>query len=209
VSFERTCSSETSADFQRTARRYISEDCTPHYHRCGNFKSYIKQIVQERAGTIKNPLKIKFKQITVPTCSRLSFFPSLYLEFALTFSSTGTLFKTLSAFRLLKTQFFKLYCLAKSLTIQPAGVDTISLGDVVLAISAVATIFWGVKPFCDSTSSSAQAIQELFPLKQGFLRVISASWLTLDYISTTPRRVVFPTFFVPLCFNSNILLKVA
>jgi hypothetical protein len=33
-----TCSSETSVDFQRTTRRYISEDSTIHNHRCENLK---------------------------------------------------------------------------------------------------------------------------------------------------------------------------
>jgi hypothetical protein len=35
-----TCSSETSVDFQRTTRRYIPEDSTPHSHRRDNLKSY-------------------------------------------------------------------------------------------------------------------------------------------------------------------------
>jgi hypothetical protein len=34
---EATCSSETSADFQRTKRPFIPEDRTPN-HRCENFK---------------------------------------------------------------------------------------------------------------------------------------------------------------------------
>jgi hypothetical protein len=34
-------SSETSADTQRTTRRYIPEDDTLHNHRCENLKSYI------------------------------------------------------------------------------------------------------------------------------------------------------------------------
>jgi hypothetical protein len=34
------CSSETSADFQRTTRRYITEDKTFYNHRCENLKSY-------------------------------------------------------------------------------------------------------------------------------------------------------------------------
>jgi hypothetical protein len=38
---EETCSSETSADFQLTTRRYISEDRTLHNHCCENLKSYI------------------------------------------------------------------------------------------------------------------------------------------------------------------------
>jgi hypothetical protein len=39
---ETICSSETSVDCQRTARRYIPEDSsTIHNHRCGNLKSYI------------------------------------------------------------------------------------------------------------------------------------------------------------------------
>jgi hypothetical protein len=34
------CSSETSVDFQRAARRYIPEDSTLYNHRCENLKSY-------------------------------------------------------------------------------------------------------------------------------------------------------------------------
>jgi hypothetical protein len=34
-----TCSSETSVDLQRTARRYILEDTTLHNHRCEKLKS--------------------------------------------------------------------------------------------------------------------------------------------------------------------------
>jgi hypothetical protein len=34
-------SSETSVDFQRTKRRYISEDSTPQNHRYKNLKSYV------------------------------------------------------------------------------------------------------------------------------------------------------------------------
>jgi hypothetical protein len=38
----RWCSSETSADFKRTTRRYIPQDGTLHNHRCENLISYIK-----------------------------------------------------------------------------------------------------------------------------------------------------------------------
>jgi hypothetical protein len=38
---EATGSSETSADIQRTTRRYIPEDRTLHNDRCENFKSYM------------------------------------------------------------------------------------------------------------------------------------------------------------------------
>jgi hypothetical protein len=34
------CFSETSLEFQRTTRRYIPEDRTPHNRRCENLKSY-------------------------------------------------------------------------------------------------------------------------------------------------------------------------
>jgi hypothetical protein len=34
-----TCSSETADEFQRTTRRYISDDRTVHNHRCENVKS--------------------------------------------------------------------------------------------------------------------------------------------------------------------------
>jgi hypothetical protein len=37
---EAMCSSETSVDFQRTARHYIPEDSALHNHRCENLKSY-------------------------------------------------------------------------------------------------------------------------------------------------------------------------
>jgi hypothetical protein len=33
---------ETSADFQRTARRYIPEDRILQNHRCENLKSYVQ-----------------------------------------------------------------------------------------------------------------------------------------------------------------------
>jgi hypothetical protein len=35
------CSSETSIDFQRTARRYSPQDSALHNHRCENLKSYM------------------------------------------------------------------------------------------------------------------------------------------------------------------------
>jgi hypothetical protein len=43
LKMEAICSSETSVDSQRTARRYtrIPEDGTLHNHRCENLKSYI------------------------------------------------------------------------------------------------------------------------------------------------------------------------
>jgi hypothetical protein len=42
---EAMCSSETSVDIQRTARRYIPEVDTLHNHRCENLKSYISKYV--------------------------------------------------------------------------------------------------------------------------------------------------------------------
>jgi hypothetical protein len=39
---EARCSSETSVDFQRTTRRYISEDRTFNNYHCENLKSYKK-----------------------------------------------------------------------------------------------------------------------------------------------------------------------
>jgi hypothetical protein len=39
LKMEATYSSETSVDFQRTIRRYITEDRTVHNHRCDNLKS--------------------------------------------------------------------------------------------------------------------------------------------------------------------------
>jgi hypothetical protein len=41
---EAMCSSETSADAQRTTRRYIPEDGTFHNHRCENLKSSRKSV---------------------------------------------------------------------------------------------------------------------------------------------------------------------
>jgi hypothetical protein len=41
---EAICSSETSVDFQRTTRRYVSEGSTLHNHRCENLKSYTVEI---------------------------------------------------------------------------------------------------------------------------------------------------------------------
>jgi hypothetical protein len=40
LKMEAMCSSETSADFQRTTRRYIPEDSTLYNHHCENLKSY-------------------------------------------------------------------------------------------------------------------------------------------------------------------------
>jgi hypothetical protein len=40
LKMEATCSSGTSVDFQRTARRYIPEDRTLHGHRCESLESY-------------------------------------------------------------------------------------------------------------------------------------------------------------------------
>jgi hypothetical protein len=42
LKMEAICLSETSVDFQRTARRYIPEVCTLHNHRCDNLKPYIR-----------------------------------------------------------------------------------------------------------------------------------------------------------------------
>jgi hypothetical protein len=42
---EAICSSETSADTQLTARRYIAEDGTLHNHRCENLKSYLEELI--------------------------------------------------------------------------------------------------------------------------------------------------------------------
>jgi hypothetical protein len=42
---EATYSSETSAEFQRTTRRYNPEEWTVHIHSCENFKSCIIKIM--------------------------------------------------------------------------------------------------------------------------------------------------------------------
>jgi hypothetical protein len=44
MKMEAICSSETSVDFQRTTRRYITEDSTLHNHRCENLKSYFVEL---------------------------------------------------------------------------------------------------------------------------------------------------------------------
>jgi hypothetical protein len=44
LKLEATCSSESSVDFQRTARHYIPEDRPLHNHCCESLKSYIFQI---------------------------------------------------------------------------------------------------------------------------------------------------------------------
>jgi hypothetical protein len=41
LKMEVICSTETSAETQRTTRRHIPEDDTLHNHRCENLKSYI------------------------------------------------------------------------------------------------------------------------------------------------------------------------
>jgi hypothetical protein len=41
MKMEEKCSSETSVDFQRTTRNYITEDKNVHNNRCEDFKSYI------------------------------------------------------------------------------------------------------------------------------------------------------------------------
>jgi hypothetical protein len=38
---EAICSSETSANFQRTTRRDVPQDRTLYNHRCENLKSYL------------------------------------------------------------------------------------------------------------------------------------------------------------------------
>jgi hypothetical protein len=43
LKMEATCSSETSADFQWTTRRYTPDDRTLDNHRCENLESYISK----------------------------------------------------------------------------------------------------------------------------------------------------------------------
>jgi hypothetical protein len=64
---EAICSSETSARFQRTTRRYILEDSTFHNHRCGNLKSM--NILAKKIRTFHKDLKyeIKIFSKTAPT----------------------------------------------------------------------------------------------------------------------------------------------
>jgi hypothetical protein len=46
LKMEATCSSATSVDFQRTARRYIPEDRTLSNHFCENLNSYTQRLSQ-------------------------------------------------------------------------------------------------------------------------------------------------------------------
>jgi hypothetical protein len=41
LNMESICSPEMSVDFQRTTRRYITEDRSLHNHRCENLRSHI------------------------------------------------------------------------------------------------------------------------------------------------------------------------
>jgi hypothetical protein len=50
LKMEATCFSETSVDFQRTTRRYITEDRTLCNHRCRHCQK-IKNDKQQLAGT--------------------------------------------------------------------------------------------------------------------------------------------------------------
>jgi hypothetical protein len=43
LKIEAICSSETSADFQRTIQRHIPDGSTLHNHRCENLRSYLFQ----------------------------------------------------------------------------------------------------------------------------------------------------------------------
>jgi hypothetical protein len=54
MKMETTCSSETSVDFQRTARHYIIGDRTLHNHSCANLKSYIVTLINERISSFFN-----------------------------------------------------------------------------------------------------------------------------------------------------------
>jgi hypothetical protein len=58
LKMEAIWSFETSADFQRTTRRYIPEDGTLHNHRCENLKCYItfnlfNTIFNDRLGVFR------------------------------------------------------------------------------------------------------------------------------------------------------------
>jgi hypothetical protein len=57
------CSSETLVDFQRTTRRYISDDSTLHYHRCEILKSYT---VYKMLKMFLNDLAKQFSSIYFP-----------------------------------------------------------------------------------------------------------------------------------------------
>jgi hypothetical protein len=52
-----TCFSETSVDFQHTARCYISKNRPLHYHCCGNLKSYTLISVCTLSSTHSQKLK--------------------------------------------------------------------------------------------------------------------------------------------------------
>jgi hypothetical protein len=59
---EATCSSETSANFQLIAERYIPEDRTLHNYRCENFKSYNFRLCKVWFGVRITPLRIHIFQ---------------------------------------------------------------------------------------------------------------------------------------------------
>jgi hypothetical protein len=67
---EATCSSETSADFQRTAWNYMSEDKTFHNHRSENLKSYMNLLY--RNSTLKNSINFAYIYCDVTAESRNS-----------------------------------------------------------------------------------------------------------------------------------------
>jgi hypothetical protein len=75
LKMEAICSSVTSVENQRTARRHIAEDDTLHNHRCENLKSYKNEVHYTVLGSDKcnenmcyfrfstyiTPQKVRFK----------------------------------------------------------------------------------------------------------------------------------------------------
>jgi hypothetical protein len=54
LKMEAMCYSETSVDFERTARRYIPEDSTFHNYRCVNLISYKFQLISTKFNNNSN-----------------------------------------------------------------------------------------------------------------------------------------------------------
>jgi hypothetical protein len=69
----RRCSSETSANCQRTTRRYTSEDSILHNHRCENLKPYIPNVIQSNkwcVDTYKQDMNLNGFKTPLHRCKR-------------------------------------------------------------------------------------------------------------------------------------------
>jgi hypothetical protein len=67
--FKRTCSSETSTDFQKATWRYIPEDRTLHDHICTDLKPYISVTVRESLLTVDRRILIPVSYSSGPSSS--------------------------------------------------------------------------------------------------------------------------------------------